>query len=229
MFMVFHCNSWFLIVSFRDGTIPAHSIPIPIPPTVVRFRFRFRPPGKGANSDSGIGIVPSLVFLQITSIWIWIVFTEGGFGFVLYLIEKLIEVFGFGFYLRTIHGFDQDLLVVDLCPSLIPNKLDYHISSAVSLLTLNVKQKFRFGGVRKFQEYYSVILQKFAKIMCRENLREDRREGSEKMKLFCNVILQCCFQPVTPCIRVSQSPHRFVQAQAKMIVKSITLKTLHFF
>ncbi len=28
-------------IEIRDGTIPAHSIPIPIPLTVVRFRFRF--------------------------------------------------------------------------------------------------------------------------------------------------------------------------------------------
>ena len=43
------------------------------------------------------------MYLQKKSIWIWIVFTEGGFG--LYLREKLIEVFGFGFYLRVIHVF----------------------------------------------------------------------------------------------------------------------------
>ncbi len=43
------------------------------------------------------------MYLQKKSIWIWIVFTEGELG--LYLREKLIEVFGFGFYLRVIHVF----------------------------------------------------------------------------------------------------------------------------
>ncbi len=43
--------------------------------------------------------------LQKKSIRIWIVFTEGGFGFELYLHEKLNEVYGFGFYLRMIHVF----------------------------------------------------------------------------------------------------------------------------
>ncbi len=44
------------------------------------------------------------MYLQKKSIWIWIVFTEGGLGFGLYLREKLIEVFGFGFWI----GFGLD-------------------------------------------------------------------------------------------------------------------------
>ena len=48
-----HLGVW-----IRDGTIPAHSIPIPIPLTVVRFRFRF-------------GIIPSQVWMVHFYLWSW--------------------------------------------------------------------------------------------------------------------------------------------------------------
>ncbi len=37
------------------------------------------------------------------SIWIWIVYTVSGFG--LYLRDKLLQIFGFGFYLQIIPVF----------------------------------------------------------------------------------------------------------------------------